>query len=183
MEEQKKNSTSLSIHSAIASQPSSKITKLYESAAKKYNFTKVKTPLQALESESLSLITMRARDKQVCETVMSYMIAKTAKKFNIGKNINPEQIRETLESIFEDYYYLKLSDLYLVLRNGVKGKYGQIYDRFDESVLMGWMEKYTEERFKVAEERQLARHDAVTSDEKGRKYNGFVNDLYKKWKK
>ena len=169
------------MHSAIASQPSNTVTKLYEGAVEKYEFKKVKTTLQALESKSLTLITMRTRDKQVCETVMGYMIAKVAKKFNIGKNINPEQIRDTIESIFEDYYYLRLSDLYLVLRNGVKGKYGQIYDRFDESVLMGWLEKYTEERFQVAEERQLAQHDAITSDEKGRKYNGFVNDLYIKY--
>lgn len=156
---------------------------MYENAAEKYNFKKVKTPLQALQSKSLSLITMRARDKNTCETVIAYMIAKTAKKFNIGKNINPEQIREVIESIFEDYYYLKLSDLYLVLRKGVKGEYGQIYDRFDESVLMGWLDKYAEERFIVAEQRQLAQHDAVTSDEKGRKYADFVNDLYRKMNK
>ena len=139
--------------------------------------------MQALESKSLTLITMRTRDKKTCDSVIGYMIAKTAKKFNIGKNINPEQIGEAIESIFEDYYYLRLSDLYLVLRNGVRGKYGQMYDRFDESVLMGWLDTYAEERMNTAEEQQQIRHDEITSDEKGRKYNGFVNDLYIKYQK
>lgn len=169
------------MHSAISLQ-TSKITKMYEGVVAKYDFTKVKTPLAAIQNDSLTLIAMRKRDKGSCDTILAYMIARTAKKFNIGKNINPEQIQGVIESVFEDFYWLKLSDIYLILRNGVRGKYGQIYDRFDESVLLGWIDKYSEERMQVAAEQQRLHHDSVTAQEKDRQYDGFVNNLYKKFK-
>ena len=50
------------------------------------------------------------------------------------------------ESIVEEMWRFKLDDIDLCFRNGVMGKYGQIYDRMDQMVIFGWLKEYEKER-------------------------------------
>jgi len=57
-----------------------------------------------------------------------------------------QQIAMCAESIVEEMWRFKLDDIDLCFRNGVMGKYGQIYDRMDQMVIFGWLKEYEKER-------------------------------------
>lgn len=85
--------------------------------------------------------------------------------FNTGQNMNQDQIVNLTEIILEDYYYMKLDDLKLCFKNAMKGKYGQTY-RMDASVILGWLEKYTEERLNEADNVSYENHTSTKGESK-----------------
>lgn len=127
-----------------------------------------------------SLAAARNEDKEMADNLVQYMIAKMAKAFNIKHNISPDQIRDTLESLVLEYSHYKLSEVYYVLRQLKLGRYGKIFERLDESVVMTAFDKYdAEERFPLIEQRNYLAHDKATASEKGRAYSGFFEGLIK----
>lgn len=66
--------------------------------------------------------------------------------FNASNTMEDTQVAFTTDMIIEEYPYFKIDDLKLALRNGMKGKYGEIYNRLDGSVVMAWLRKYDWER-------------------------------------
>jgi hypothetical protein len=131
-------------------------------------------------SHCKSLAAARKEDKEMADNLVQYMIAKTAKAFNIKRNISPDQIRECLENIALEYPHYKLSEIYYVLRKLKMGRYGQIFERLDEQTIMSVFDRYEEEeRFPVIEQRHYLKHDQVTAGEKGRAYTNFFPDLIK----
>jgi len=104
------------------------------------------------------------------------MLIETVGFFNVPK-LSDIQVKMTVELICEEHYYLNFSDIQLCFKNAMKGKYGELYNRIDGQVIMIWLNKYVEERFEISEERSYQKHDALTSHEKERKYEGFVDRL------
>lgn len=181
MTQKKNNSTSLSIHSKLSNADiQKKAGELYKAAHEAWNFRGIKTIKQALDCPRMkSIARIRKEQGEVCETMLILMVAKTARKFNITKNFEPTQIEEAVQSVFEEYYYLKLSEVYFVLKQGVMGKYGKIYDRFDEQVLMEWFEKYDRERLELVEEQRLVERNSHKEGMSERQLNDWWNDFLK----
>ncbi len=66
--------------------------------------------------------------------------------FNVGKTMNQSQIVFAVESILSDYYFLKPTELKYCFDNAKKGRYGNLYDRIDLSVICEWIDSYLMER-------------------------------------
>lgn len=70
---------------------------------------------------------------------------------NLGKNMNPEQMNETAYMIMDEYPFLTLADINLVFKRAKMGEYGNLYDRLDGSIIMGWFKTYFTHRLEAAE--------------------------------
>lgn len=88
------------------------------------------------------------------------IIADTANYFNVGGNMNEDQIKATATDILEDYYYLSIDDFKLCFGKGRKLHYGEIY-RMDGSIILGWLGQYTEERMNKHEEWKFKQHSGT----------------------
>lgn len=162
------------MHSIISSAPSeNNILSVYDNTIKKYNFRGIQTINDAMYSEAPALASMRVKDKELAENMLKLMFAKTARAFNITRNIEPGQIVELVDVVMHDFYYLKLSEIFYVLKQAKMGKFGKTYERLDEPTILGWFNTYAEERTVIAVEQTLSKHDQYTHTEKGRQYDGF----------
>ena len=162
------------MHSIISLVPSEhNVVSVYDSTIQKYNFREILTVKDAMQNKAPALVAMKVKNKELAENMLKLMFAKTARAFNITRNIEPGQIIELVDVILHDYYYLKLSEVFFVLKQAKLGKYGKTYERIDEPTILGWFNTYIEERESIAVENYLQKHDQYTHTEKGRQYDGF----------
>ena len=171
----------------------------YQKIAERYSFLEIKTPHQAINCGAIVPVKKQNANGQIvvvnefhkCKSIalarkdnpeqamalVSFMLAKTIKAFNIDNNMDVEQIKEATINLMNDFYYMNLGEIYYVLRQGRMGKFGRIYNRIDESVLYEWFMEYDQERTTISVEKHLAEHDKATSHETSRKYDNFFDNL------
>lgn len=90
--------------------------------------------------------------------------------FNASNTMNDSQVAITTDLIIEEYPYFKVDDLKLVFRNAMKGRYGDIYNRLDGSVIMGWLRQYNKERCARADVLSYNEHKRMNETEGGGLY-------------
>lgn len=172
------------IHSIISSIPSEVPTiEVYNNTVKKYDFALIKSTKDAMKNESPSLALMKKKNKDLADNILKLMVAKTARSFNITRNIEPNQILDLVETLNTDFYYLKLSEIYYIFKQAKMGKFGKTYERIDEPTILGWFNTYVEERFEIAETESLIEHQKFTAHEKQRQYDNYFENEIKKQKK
>ena len=98
------------------------------------------------------------------KAILVMILTDTALFFNTGQNMNQDQIAQLTELILDDYFYLKIDDLKLCFKNAMKGRYGQIF-RIDGSVILSWLEKYTDERFVEADNVSYQQHVSTKGEQ------------------
>lgn len=83
------------------------------------------------------------------------LISRCAEMVNVNQNLTPQQIEFAAEYIVENSWTYSLDDLQICFDSGCMGKYGELYNRLDPSVIMGWLAKYEQERnLVIAEQRK-----------------------------
>ncbi len=93
------------------------------------------------------------------EAYVAMWITNLVEFFSVGKRMGENQIIETASFIMQDYYMLTLADINLVFTRAKKGFYGELYDRLDGAIILGWFRKYFDERCQEAENIALRNHD------------------------
>jgi hypothetical protein len=70
-----------------------------------------------------------------------------ASGFNIGNNLDvSDQIPRAVDLIYSEVLGLRVQDIRICFERGRKGKYGQLFNRFDEGVLCLWIAAFKKER-------------------------------------
>ena len=139
-----------------------------------HNFNTVE---KAIDSKMPSLVKInKVLGTKEAVKVIATMIVNTTEFLNVPK-LTGIQIKMTAEFIYEEYYFLNISDLNLCFKNGMKGKYGELYNRIDGQIILKWLREYEDERVEFAENRSYQKHDALTAHEKDRKYDGLIDRL------
>lgn len=181
---EKMHSMISSTHLAAAKQDA---LKSYEAAVVKYNFSAIRSIRDAFNNECPSIGSLKAKMIKVgkaslVKDVLEMMVAKTVRAFNLPreKQIEITQIHDLVDDIQVEHYYLKLSEVYFILRQARLGRQGKIYERMDGPTIMSWFDDYAEMRFQMAIDKTLSDHDRQTADEKSRAYDGFIVDLHSK---
>jgi hypothetical protein len=108
---------------------------------------------QAMSSVFPTLATVRKyHDEAVALGSICEIIAEASALLSVGKSIQSHQITFLAREILREYYYLTIAEIRFCMEQGVRGEYGQIYDRLDASVVSEWFGKYTANRTLVGEE-------------------------------
>jgi len=168
------------MHLMISSSASAEtnVTIVYDTTVQKYNFSAIKTVNDAMVNQSPSLVAMQKKEPKLAANMLKLMIAKTARAFNLTRNIEPAQIECLVEDLQSEYYYLKLSEIFYVLKEARMGRMGKTYERIDQPTIMQWFENYVEQRLAIGESNYLAKHEQYTHGEKDRKYDGYISKLF-----
>ena len=88
---------------------------------------------------------------------------------NKNKSMNRVQIKMTATLIEQQYYWLSFQDLALVFKNIISGVYGDLYECFDSTKLLGFIKTYAGQRTDLSEELQINKHNELKSREKWNK--------------
>jgi hypothetical protein len=75
-------------------------------------------------------------------------------QLNKKESINDMQRQTITETILSDYASLRLEDVAVCFKNGIKGFYGKTFSGLDVQVVMTWLEAYKKELTKSRMERQ-----------------------------
>lgn len=120
--------------------------------------------LSALIHEGPNLAVLRRDNPEKLGAAIMGLLADVVGSVNVGKNMNPLQIKAAVQIIARDYFFLKIPELEQCFIHGVTGKYGPLYDKMDVNTLCTWLIKYQQERDVACEE--------VRADQK------FQNNIY-----
>lgn len=94
--------------------------------------------------------------------VIMTIIKDVADNLNIGKSLNNQQLAFCARQIAAEYYFLKISEIRFCFMQGLMGRYGQIYDRIDISILMTWLGQYDSERAVAVEDLSRRKTEGLT---------------------
>lgn len=120
---------------------------------------------EAMSGNTPTMATVRKyQGSEMAMGAVVTIIAEGAALLNIGKNLQAHQIEYLAEEIAREYYWLTLADLRYMMKQGIAGKYGEIYDRLDVQVVLGWLTKYVETRMEIAESKSQQKHVGKISD-------------------
>lgn len=101
------------------------------------------------------------------------IIGQASALMNVGKNLKPHQIEFIAVEILQEFYWLNIGEIRYVMTRGVRGEYGEVYDRLDTIVIFGWIEKYLEVRAEIAANRARRVEAEMLAAEKARQPNAL----------
>lgn len=130
----------------------------------------------ASSEPALGMIAKELGENQA-RAVVVILLSEIVDFFNSSNTMNDSQVATTTDLIIEEYPYFKIDDLKLAFRNGIKGKYGEIYNRLDGSVIMGWLKQYNRERCAKADIISYNEHKNRQKEEPGLFYDDYRNQL------
>lgn len=121
----------------------------------------------AMQAPSLGAVILYTGHDSTIQ-LLAEMITTASLLVNAGKNIRAEQIYPTAMLLVNnpEYRLFTVADFRLAMNRGVMGKYGTVYDRFDVSVISGWLNAYWEERMAEAERMAEIRHSQIKTGPK-----------------
>lgn len=121
-------------------------------------------------------------NKTHLEAIVSVLIMRAASLITSQGNLREGHALQIAQNIINDYPLLSLEDINLLLMNGIKGKYGQIF-RIDISVIYDWIKNYEEEK---AEDREMilkkTEKEEIKSEEMSPETQELVNNFLKNLK-
>jgi hypothetical protein len=111
------------------------------------NFKHVKTVALAVNDKCDSLALIRKKvGKKISLNILKVWIINLNDFLNISRKMNPAQIDETTDLIYDEFYYFKISDIALLMKRIKTGHYGQFYESIDGMKLMEMFYQYAQER-------------------------------------
>ena len=99
------------------------------------------TVAKALENP-YQLSSLRKTQEESLVNAMCMLLSGLAKSINVGKNLDTLQTYETATLLIEKFWYLRLEECMYVFKQAKLGKYGQLFDRLDITIISGWLDTY-----------------------------------------
>lgn len=110
--------------------------------------------------------------------IVVILLSEVVSFFNASNTMNDSQVAMTTDLIIEEYPYFKIDDLKLAFRNAMKGRYGEIYNRLDGSVIMQWLKQYNHERCAKADIASYNQHkEHIEEEQSGLFYDDYRRQL------
>ena len=102
-----------------------------------------KTIDQTYNKDVPSLVKLKPEDAM---QIIAKQLSLIESGFSVTNGMTADSYRLASELILEEYPNLKCNEIQLIIKNAIKGKYGESYNRVDVAVVMNWVKQYYEER-------------------------------------
>ncbi len=109
----------------------------------------------AMSDKTPTIATARKyQGEEVAKYAVVEIVSQAAALLSISRNLQTHQVEFLADEILRDWYWLTLAEIRFFMLEGVRGKYGAIYDRLDVNVVLDWLAQYSEQRTAIAEKMQ-----------------------------
>jgi len=105
---------------------------------------KLKGQLAAIP-EQKTLSVLRTEDEMEAADAVALLIAWLIEQVNVKRSMTDDQVDNLAADVVHGYGWLRLEDIALCFRNGLRGMYGPILDRLDAAILHDWLRQYGED--------------------------------------
>lgn len=120
---------------------------------------------QALDGSTPAISTVnKYLGREASKDAVIQIIAEAAALLNIGKNLQPHQIEFLAEDVLQDWFYLTIGEVRYIMQQGIRNRWGSIYDRLDVETVMGWIGQYDAVRTETVERRAQKAAEAQNTD-------------------
>lgn len=106
--------------------------------------------------------------KEIGEPKVAAMLLKVMNEISLLTNTTMDAPVKMLcaKMILSNYWFLKIDELLMIIRDGILGRYGKIYGNFCFTTLTEWIEKYQAEKLGYVEDKNLSHtsHEKVIRD-------------------
>lgn len=118
---------------------------------------KCQTVEDAIKSNSKCIAVIDKNSSNSALLILTILLTELNLFFNIGKNMNPAQIKMTIDLILTDLELknLKPEDFKVCFDEIKKGKYGKLYDRLDGQIVIESLYSYSNNKLSVIEHLSL----------------------------
>lgn len=106
-----------------------------------------------METPSLLKVSQTQGEGTV-RVILYKLMAEASLSFNVGKNMNDNQLWEATGLVLKEFQDLKIPDIKLCLNRAKTGRYGKSYDRVDVQVICDWISQYDLERMEEISQAQ-----------------------------
>ena len=118
---------------------------------------RAKSILAALQEQSPTLATVKKyHDEMTMRASIIFLLYEVRDYFNVTNGLTDQQIELISELIFDDFHYLKLSELRFVFRCKMKAGFkkpgDKLYNRLDGEIIFIWLNEYLEERMLLTQQ-------------------------------
>jgi len=114
---------------------------------------------QGIESDFPSLVKIKLElGEPTLELMICELLLSTSKMLREGYAIDSKRLSSLSWEIVLSYHYIGLDELKYCLSQGIKGKYGQWYDKGFEAIIFDWLEKYISDRANISDEQSFNNH-------------------------
>jgi hypothetical protein len=123
------------------------------------------------------------QDDQELEDMLLILLNDLRLFFAVDNMISTEGLKGLVPIIVHEYKGLSLEDVALCFMQAKKGYYGEVYNRLDGQVILGWLRKYDQEKRSRHLERMYSthiQHKAGNND--GRSQNEDTQEAFRKAK-
>lgn len=111
--------------------------------------------------------------KMLVTATINIFLSELTKEIKVGKIISSAEIPNISAKILQEFYWYKPEDFKLCFSNGKSGKYGKLYDSFDERTIFDWLYEYNEDRIRFFEDKNnQAASEIKTAEEKSEVIKG-----------
>jgi hypothetical protein len=129
--------------------------------------TKNMTVLQASKADSLTLNKMmRENGADFTEGVLQGWILYLNEMLNLKRPMTEEQIELSTDLIFEEYGSLKFTDLSLLFKKIISGKFGGFYESLSIDKLLTFFQDYYDQKLEANAENSKLIHETQKQNEK-----------------
>tara|TARA_Y100000004_G_C8887530_1_gene400455 strand:+ start:330 stop:830 length:501 start_codon:yes stop_codon:yes gene_type:complete len=134
--------------------------------AKQYiNQKPVRSVSEAIQSEAPSLANLTKKTSvDDVEKLIASFIVDINYHLNVKNPMTAEHISLASQLIYDEFYNLKLSDLYLISRRIISGQYGEFYNTLSTPKLLLIFRNYFNERCDMAADLSKSKHESFKND-------------------
>lgn len=100
------------------------------------------TVAAAMTNDHNQISFYRRENRPMIVGVMSMILVEANRAMNVQRSATTQQITQMAEEIVETWWMLRIDEVAYAIRQGVAGKYGAAYGKFDAETLATWLEKY-----------------------------------------
>ena len=114
----------------------------------KFQGSKELSVTSILESDTKHIATLKNTDEKAIRINLTAFVIEFCSIYKVdeSKSISDTEIKEIVNIILSDYFFLKWEDLLLFLKNAKMGKFGKIYGSLDMPTFFQMLETYCEQR-------------------------------------
>lgn len=127
---------------------------------------KVTTIEKAMNAQSPTIGTMqREKGENFTKSILMIWLVYLNNLMDLKNPMSEEQTELCAQSILDEFYGLKFSDLTLLFKNIISGQYGKFYERISISDILSFFREYFDQRCNLAEQQSERIHKDMKSDE------------------
>ena len=135
---------------------------IFKQSVQYVNYKHVKTLKTAYSDKSDSLAVINKKvGKETSLLILETWIVNLNDFLNISRKMTPEQIKETADMIYDEFYYLKISDISLIFKRIKTGFYGEFYESIDWMKFLKMFADYSQERVNMIIEQGIREHNKI----------------------